>query len=148
MGRSLQRRILVSGVGMADQVANGTEQSPESRLLGTGFTRRVDFWCAPGEERALNLNEAIAMLDAGEVRPDMRSWPGVHPDALVGFRAPSEEEIDQMLHPPRPNEPPPLPDWAEPWAELLAKKLKPVVRAEVRAALRAEARRQAREAKA
>jgi hypothetical protein len=85
------------------------------------------------------------MLDAGEVQPDLASWPGVHPDALVGFQAPSEEEIDRMLHPPLAAEPPPLPGWADPWAELLAEKLKPVVRAEIRAALRAEARRQARE---
>jgi hypothetical protein len=132
---------------MADQAANGAEQSPESRLLGAGFTRRLEFWCPPGEERALNTNDAIAMLDAGEVQPDLASWPGVHPDALVGFQAPSEEEMNRMLHPLPPTEPPPLPGWAEPWAELLAEKLKPVVRAEIRAALRAQARRQAREPK-
>jgi hypothetical protein len=45
-------------------------------------------------------------------------WPGVHPDALEGFRPQSEEEIDRMLRPPPPPEPPPLPEWAEPWAEL------------------------------
>jgi hypothetical protein len=121
---------------MADEAANGAEQSPESRLLGAGYTRRLDFWCAPGEERALNLNDAIAMLDAGEGQPDLAAWPGVHPDALVGCQAPSEEEIDRMLHPPPIAEPPPLPGWAEPWAELLAEKLKPVVRTEVRAALK------------
>jgi hypothetical protein len=132
---------------MADQAANGAEQSPESRLLNAGFTRRLEFWCAPGEERALSLNDAMAMLDAGEVQAD-RHWPGVHPDALVGFRATSEEEIDRMLHPPPAAEPPPLPGWADPWAELLAEKLKPVVGAVIRAALRAEARRQAREPKA
>jgi hypothetical protein len=133
---------------MADQAANGAEQSPESRLLGAGFTRRLDFWCAPGEERALNLDDAIAVLDASEVQPDLASWPGVHPDALVGFQVPSEAEIDRLLHPPPATEPPPLPGWAEPWAELLAEKLKPVVRAEIRAAVRAEARRPAREPKA
>jgi hypothetical protein len=133
---------------MADQAANRAEQSPESRLLGAGFTRRLDFWCAPGEERALNLNDAIAMLDAGEVEPDLASWPGVHPDALVGFQAPSEEEIDRMLHPPPATEPPPLPGWAEPWAVEIAALLRPIIRREVRAAVRAEARRQAREPKA
>ena len=125
---------------MADQAL----QSPESRLYAAGFTRRLDFWVPPGEERTLDLDDAIAVLDAGEVQSPSVSWPGVHPDALVGFQAPSEEEIDRMLHPPPASEPPPLPGWAEPWAELLAEKLKPVVRAEVRAALRAEARGQAR----
>jgi hypothetical protein len=129
---------------MADQAANG-EASPESRLYSAGFSRRLGFWCPPGEERTLNLNDAIAMLDAGEVKPNLPSWPGVHPDTVAGCQAPSEDEIDRMLHPPPPTEPPTLPGWAEPWAELLAEKLKPVVRAEVRAAMKAEARRQARE---
>ncbi len=132
---------------MADRAANGAEQSPESRLLGAGFTRRLDFWCAPGEERALNLNDAIAMLDAGEVQAD-RHWPGVHPDALVGFQVPSEEEIDQMLHPPAATGPPALPGWAEPWAAEIAALLTPIIRREIRAALRAEGRRQAQEPKA
>jgi hypothetical protein len=133
---------------MDDEAADGAEQSPESRLLGAGFTRRLDFWCAPGDERALNLNDAMAMLDAGELQPALRSWPGVHPDALVGFQAPSEEEIDRMLHPPPATEPPPLPGWAEPWAVEIAALLTLIIRREVRAALRAEARRQAREHKA
>jgi hypothetical protein len=133
---------------MANQAANGAEQSPESRLLGAGFTRRLDFWCPPGEERVLSLNDAIAMLDAGEVQPDLRSWPGVHPDALMGFQAPSEEEIDRMLHAPPPAEPPPLPGWAKPWAAEIAALLTPIIRGEIRAALRAEARRQPREPKA
>jgi hypothetical protein len=133
---------------MADQAATGAEQSSESRLLGAGFTRRLDFWCAPGEERALNLNDAIAMLDAGEVQPDLRSWPAVHPDALVGFQTLNEEEIDQLLHPPASTEPPPLPGWAEPWAAQIAALLTPIIRREIRAAVRAEARQQAREPKA
>jgi hypothetical protein len=124
---------------MADQAANGAEQSPESRLLGAGFTRRLEFWCAPGEERALTLDDAIAMLDAGEVQPDLRSWPAVHPDALVGFQPLNEEEIDQLLHPPASTEPPPLPGWAEPWAAQIAALLTPIIRREIRAAVRAEA---------
>jgi hypothetical protein len=56
----------------------------------------------------------------GEVRPDLASWPGVHPYALVGCRALSEEEIDRMLHPPPPTEPPPLPGWTKPWAVEIA----------------------------
>jgi hypothetical protein len=112
--------------------------------VGAGFSRRLDFWCAPGEERALNLNDAMAMLDAGEVQAD-RHWPGVHPDALVGFQASSEEEIDRMLHPRAPTDPPPLPGWAEPWAAEIAALLTPIIRREIRAAVRAEARPPARE---
>ena len=123
-------------------------ESPESRLLAAGFTRRLEFWCPPGEDRALSLSDAIAALDAGEIQPAHLSWPGVHPDAVAGFQARSEDELDRMLRPPPPTEPPPLPGWAEPWAELLAEKLKPVVRAEIRAALKAEARRKAQEPKA
>jgi hypothetical protein len=138
------------GVGdrLGDQAANGAEPSPESRLLGAGFTRRLEFWCPPGEERALNLNDAIAALDAGEIQPRHLSWPGVHPDALVGFQAPSEEELDQMLHPLPAIEPPPLPGWAEPWAAEIAALLTPIIRREIRAAARAEARRQPREPRA
>jgi hypothetical protein len=132
---------------MADQVAKGAEQSPESRLLGVGFTRRLEFWCPPGEERALNLHDAMAMLEAGEVQPDLPSWPGVHPDALVGFQVSSEGEVDRMLHPPPAAEPPPLPGWAEPWAAEIAALLTPIIRREIRAAVRAEARRQAQEPK-
>ncbi len=130
---------------MADQAANGADQSPESRLYAAGFTRRLDFWCPPGEERVMNLNDAIAMLDAGEVQPDPRSWPGLHPDALVGFQARSEEEIDRMLHPPPATEPPPLPGWAEPWAAQIAALLTPIIRREIRAALKADAAKRTRE---
>ena len=114
-------------------------ESAEPRLLAAGFTRRLEFWCPPGEDRALSLSDAIAALEAGEIQPSHISWPGVHPDAVAGFQARSEDELDRMLRPPAPTEPPPLPGWAEPWAELLAEKLKPVVRAEIRAALKAQA---------
>jgi hypothetical protein len=134
---------------MAD---NGAEQSSEARLYSAGFTRRLEFWAPPGEDRALSLEDAIAMLDTGEARPARLPLPpGVHPDAVVGCRPPSDEEVDRMLgrNQPQPEGPPPLPGWAEPWAELVADKLvaklKPPIRFEVRAALKAEARRQARE---
>ena len=68
---------------MADP-ATEPQQSPESRLYAAGFTRRLDFWVPPGEDRALGLDDAVAMLDAGETSPP--SWPGVHPDAVVGFQ--------------------------------------------------------------
>lgn len=98
------------------------QDSPESWLLAAGFTRRLDFWCPPGEDRALNLNDAIAALESGAIQPPHLSWPGVHPDAVAGFQARSEDELDRMLRPPPRTEPPPLPGWAEPWAELLAEK--------------------------
>ena len=66
----------------------------------------------------------------------------------MGFRAPSEDELDRMLRPLAHTEPSPLPGWAEPWAEMVAEKLQPVVRAEIRAALQAEAPRAAEEPKA
>jgi hypothetical protein len=133
---------------MADQAANGGKESPESRLYAAGFTRRLEFWVTPDGSAVLNLDDAIAKLDAGEIKPHRLSWPGVRPNAVEGFRPQSEEEIDRMLRPPPPTEPSPLPEWAEPWAELVAQKLKPIVRAEIRSALRAEARKQAQEPKA
>ena len=60
-----------------------------------------------GEERALSLNDAIAALEAGEIQPPHLAWPGVHPDAVVGFKAPSEDELDRMLRLPPPTGPPP-----------------------------------------
>jgi hypothetical protein len=128
---------------VADQAANGAqEQTPESRLYAAGFTRQLEYWRTPDGSAVLNLNDAIARLDAGEIQPRHLSWPGVHPDAVVGFKAPSAEEIERLLRPPPPSEPPPLPSWAEPWAELVAEKLKPAIRKEIRAAVNTEARKQ------
>jgi hypothetical protein len=128
---------------MADPAATEPQQSPESRLLGAGFSRRLEWWVPPGEDRALSLEDAVAALDAGEVKP-----VGLEIRALSdqpGFRELTAEAVDAMadrlFRPP----PPPPPDWLEPLAELVAQRLKPVVRAEVRSAMRAEARRQTRE---
>jgi hypothetical protein len=89
----------------------------------------------PGEDRALSLEDAVAALDAGEVKPGGLEIPAF-PDQ-PGFRELTPEAIDALadglFRPP----PPPLPDWLEPLAELVAEKLKPVVRAEVRAAMKA-----------
>jgi hypothetical protein len=139
---------------MADQ-ANGAEtttesaptESKESRLRAFGFTHSLGFWREPNGERVFSTEDAIAAMDAGEVKPFSIPWPGVHPDTAHTFQR-TEEEIDQMFHPPPPTEPPPLPSWAEPWAELVAAQLKPIIRAEVRAALKAEARKRAQEPKA
>jgi hypothetical protein len=124
---------------MADQA----QETPKSRLHTAGFTRQLEFWVTPDGERVLDLNDALAALDAGEVTP-----AGLALTDQPGFRELTAEAVDAMadrlFRPP----PPPPPDWLEPLAELVVQKLKPVVRAEVRAALRAEARRQAREPKA
>jgi hypothetical protein len=127
---------------MVDQAADGAEQSPESRLLGAGFSRRLEWWVPPGEDRALSLEDAVAALDAGEVKP-----VGLEIRALSdqpGFRELTAEAVDAMAD--RLFGPPPLPPpgWLEPLAGLVVKKLKPVVRAEVRSGLRADARRQTR----
>jgi hypothetical protein len=120
-------------------MADHAQESPESRLYTAGFTRQLEFWVTPGE-RVLNMNGALAALDAGEVKPAGRALTD-----QPGFRELTAEAVDAMadrlFRPP----PPPPPDWLEPLAELVVQKLKPVVRAEVRAALRAEARGQARE---
>jgi hypothetical protein len=132
---------------MAEQADNGAEtptESPQSRLLDAGFGRQLEWWTTPGDERVVTMEEAIRLLDSGEVKPRRIPWPGVHPDTAAAYKAPSDEEIDRMFgrNQPPPDEPPPLPSWAAPWAELIAAQLKPIIRAEVRAALRAEARKQ------
>ena len=121
-------------------MAEQAEQSREARLLAAGFVQSMGFWKVPGREQVMSLDDAIAGLDSGAIKPDSGLPMWVQP----GVVAMSEEEIDaaadRIFRPPPP---PPLPEWAEPWAELVAKKLKPVIRAEVRSALRAEARKRA-----
>jgi hypothetical protein len=118
-----------------------TQESPQSRLIGAGFHRRLQWWVPPGSEQAMTLEAAIAALDSGEIQPQPVNWPGVHPDTAAGCRARSEEDIDAMLGRNQPDtEPPPLPTWAEPWAEMIAgqlvARLRPVIREVVRAELR------------
>ena len=122
---------------MADQAA---ELNPEARLYAAGFTRQLEFWRTPDGKRVLNMNDAIAGLDSGEIKPD--SFRVAFPD--TGARALADEHVDRLFHPP----PPPPPPWLEPLAELVAEKLRPVIRAEVRAALKAEAAERLREPKA
>ncbi len=125
---------------MADPAATEPQQSPESRLLGAGFSRRLEWWVPPGEDRALSLEDAVAALDAGEVKPGGLEIPALSDQP--GFRELTADAVDAMadrlFRPP----PSPPPVWLEPLAELVAEKLKPVVRAEVGSALRAEARKQ------
>jgi hypothetical protein len=107
-----------------------TTESTEARLYAAGFTRQLEFWLSPDGHRVLNLGDAIAALDSGEIQP---GGPSVSlPDS--GIRALPDELVERIFHPP----PPPPPEWLESLAELVAEKLKPVVRAEVRAALRSK----------
>jgi hypothetical protein len=133
MGRSLRWPVPASGVGMTDQA----QQTPDARLYAAGFTRQLEFWRTPDGKRVLNMNDAIAGLDSGEIKPD--SFTVAFPD--TGARALTDEHVDRLFHPP----PPPPPPWLELLAELVAEKLRPVIRAEVRAALRAEARKRTQE---
>ena len=104
------------------------QESAEARLLAAGFTRRLESRVRPA--RSGRYPERRHRRARG--RRDQAThlaWPGVHPDALVGFKAPSEDELDRMLarlplagrHPCQGG--PSL-------AQLLAEKLKPVLRAE------------------
>jgi hypothetical protein len=72
---------------MADQ-NNVSQETPESRLYAAGFTRRLEFWRTPDGTRVLNLEDAIAGLDSGEIEPDVLEmpattrparFPGIHP---------------------------------------------------------------------
>lgn len=99
-------------------------ESPEARLKAAGFSQRMGFWVSPDGTRVLNLGDAIAGLDSGEIRP---GGPTVAvPDG--GVRPLPDELVERMFHPP----PPPPPEWLESLAELVAEKLKPVVRGAMR----------------
>jgi hypothetical protein len=117
-----------------------TTVSPESRLYAAGFTRQLEFWLSPDGHRVLNLGDAIAGLDSGEIQP---GGPTVSlPDASV--RAFPDELVDRICPPPQPPGKPPA--WLLAQADVIAAataaKLKPLIRAEcdraVRAALRKE----------
>ena len=107
-------------------MADEGQESPQSRLLAAGFSRRLDWWVTPDGAQVLGLDDAIAGLDNGEIRPG-QTVP--FPD--TGVRALPDELVDRMFHPP-----PPPSAWLEPLAELVAEKLRPVVRTELRAALK------------
>jgi hypothetical protein len=113
-------------------------ESPEARLYAAGFARRLEFWLSPDGHRVLNLGEAIAALDCGEIKP---GGPTVSlPDA--GVRALPDELVDRICRPPQPAGEPPacLVAQAQVIAEATVAELKPLIRAEcdraVRAALR------------
>jgi hypothetical protein len=106
---------------MADEV----QESPQSRLLAAGFGRRLEWWVTLDGAQVLDLDDAIAGLDQGEITPG-QTVP--FPD--TGARALPDELVDRMFQAPS------RPPWLEPLAELVTEKLGPVVRTEVRAALK------------
>jgi hypothetical protein len=111
-----------------------TTESPESRLYAAGFTRQLEFWLSPDGRRVLNLGDAIAGLDSGEIQPGgptiaLPTSAAALPDALV----------ERMFPKPSPEPPAWLLAQAEVIAQATVEKMKPLIRREVRAALRAEA---------
>ena len=79
----------------------------------------------------MGLDDAIAALDAGEVKQPTIKVPD------LGTRALPDEFVERIVNPPLP----PPPPWLPELADLVVERLKPVVCAEVRAAVRAEARK-------
>jgi hypothetical protein len=43
--------------------------TPEGRLYDAGFTRQLEWWVTPGDERVLSMDDAIEKLDSGEIKP-------------------------------------------------------------------------------
>jgi hypothetical protein len=127
-------------------MSDNGDVAPESRLKAAGFSQRMGFWVTPDGTRVLNLGDAIAGLDSGEIQPGGPTL--TLPD--TGVRALPDKLLDRICPPPPPPVKPEPPPWllaqAEVIAEVTAAKLKPLIRAEIRAALKAEARKQAREA--
>ena len=125
-------------------MAEQAQPTPEARLYAAGFTRQLEWWGTPGDERVLSMDDAIEKLDSGEIKPGGPESPTLA-DLHSGYRELTPEAIDAMadsiFRPP----PPPPPPWLSELAAAVAEKLKPVVRAEIRAALKADARRRARE---
>ena len=101
------------------------QESPESRLLGAGYSRQLGLWVTPDGQRALSTEDAIAALDGGEI--GHVTFP-----FAANVRALPDELVDRICHPPAPSPP----AWLDSLAELVAEQLKPVIRSEVRAALR------------
>jgi hypothetical protein len=122
---------------VAERTTAEAETSPEGRLYAAGFTRRLEFWVTPDGERVLNLEDAVAALDAGDLEPASIAWSEPDVERFPGCRPRTDDEIDELLRPSFPTAPP----WLEPLAELVVEKLKPTIHAEVRAALKASAGR-------
>jgi hypothetical protein len=75
---------------MADQA----QETPEARLYAAGFTRQLEFWRTPDGTRVLNLNDAIAGLDSGEIQPGVLEFPA--PPEQPGLRELTPDAVDAM----------------------------------------------------
>jgi hypothetical protein len=109
------------------------QESRESRLHAAGFARQLGHWVAPTGGGVMTLEDAIAALDSGRVKP----YGVTVPDS--GVRAFSDETVaavERMFTPPPP---PSAPPWLDELADLVAKKLKRTIRAEIRAARKDQA---------
>jgi hypothetical protein len=113
-------------------------ESPESRLKAAGFTQRLGFWVTPDGTSVLNLADAIAGLDSGEIAPGGPTMTIAAPAVAL-----PDELVDRACPPPQ-NGPPEPPPWLVAQARVIAaetvRQMKPVVRAEVRAELRKAAK--------
>jgi hypothetical protein len=87
-----------------------TPTTPEGRLYDAGFTRRLEFWVPPGTDRALRLEDAIAHLDSGTVKPPSFEFPD------SGIRAFPDELVDLACPPPLAEAPEPPPWLLDPRA--------------------------------
>ena len=74
------------------------QESPESRLLGAGFSRQLEMWVTPDGQRALSTGDAIAALDDGEI--GHVTFP-----FAANVRALPDELVDRICHPPAPSPP-------------------------------------------
>jgi hypothetical protein len=111
---------------------SATTESPESRLYAAGFTRRLEWWVPPGEDRAIGQADALALLDSGNFKPAGYDFPD------TGVRALPDELVDCACPPPSTGPPPWLLAQAEVIAQVTVEKMKPLIRAEIRAALRSK----------
>jgi hypothetical protein len=111
-----------------------TTESPEARLYAAGFTRQLEFWLSPDGQRVLNLGDAIAALDSGEIQPG-----GPTMSLPNSASALPDELVERMFPKPSPEPPAWLLAQAEAIAQATAEKMTPLIRREVRAALRAKA---------
>jgi hypothetical protein len=97
-----------------DTDMGATSESPESRLYAAGFARQLEFWLSPDGHRVLNLDDAIAGLDSGEIQP---GGTVSLPDASV--RAFPDELVDRICPPPSAEIPEP-PPWLLAQADVIA----------------------------
>ena len=112
-----------------------TTEAPESRLKAAGFVQQLGYWVTPDGTSRLHLNDAIAGLENGTIKPG-----GTTMTVTVTGAALPDELVDQICPPPQDGPPPWLVAQAQVIAAETVKQMRPVIRAEVRAELRKAAR--------